>query len=340
MQKGSDDVTIREQTEAIERLTLSPYAALSQNSRGRLRNDPEDDLRGSYQRDRDRILHSKAFRRLKQKTQVFLSPEGDHYRTRLTHTLEVSQIARTIARALRLNEDLTEAIALGHDLGHTPFGHAGERALNELSPHGFTHYRQSLRVVDYLEKDGRGLNLTWEVRNGIITHTKGMWASTLEGQVVRRADHIAFLNHDIEDAEAAGVLKPTQLPAEATRILGNTKSQRITTMITDLVTHSADGKIQFSSDVEEAYMILKDFMYSTVYVDKVAKREESKVGKMVTELYEKFYNDPTLMPNFYMQIAYNEGVDRAVTDYISGMSDEYATRLFEELFVPQKWHVL
>ena len=202
-------MTVREETQTIERLTLSPYAALSEQSFGRRTPEPEDDLRTCYQRDRDRILHCKSFRRLKQKTQVFLSPEGDHYRTRLTHTLEVSQIARTIARALRLNEDLTEAIALGHDLGHTPYGHAGERALNRLCPGGFTHYRQSLRVVDYLEKDGKGLNLCWEVRNGIITHTKGAWARTMEGCTVRYADHIAFLNHDIEDAVAAGVLNPT-----------------------------------------------------------------------------------------------------------------------------------
>jgi len=334
-------LTIREQTETIERLTLSPYAALSEQTRGRRRSEEDaDQVRTVYQRDRDRILHCKAFRRLKQKTQVFLSPEGDHYRTRLTHTLEVSQIARTIARALRLNEDLTEAIALGHDLGHTPFGHAGERALNELCPGGFTHYRQSLRVVDFLEKDGLGLNLTWEVRNGIITHTKGAWARTLEGQAVRRADHIAFLNHDIEDAITAGVLDPGQLPPEAVATLGTTKSERITAMIIDLVSNSGEGTMQFSPEVENAYTILKDFMYSTVYVDKEAKREEKKVGKMVGELYERFCADPSLMPNFYMQIAYNEGIDRAVADYISGMSDEYATRLFEELFVPKKWHVL
>ena len=228
-------MTIREETQAIERQTLSRYATLSQSTRGRRRPEDEDPIRPCYQRDRDRIIHCKAFRRLKQKTQVFLSPEGDHYRTRLTHTLEVAQIARTIARALRLNEDLTEAIALGHDLGHTPFGHAGERALNRLCPGGFTHYRQSLRVVDFLEKDGRGLNLTWEVRNGIVTHTTGAWARTPEGCVVRRADHIAFLNHDIEDAVTAGVLDPRQLPPEAVAVLGTTKSQRITTMITDLI---------------------------------------------------------------------------------------------------------
>lgn len=296
-------MTIREETEAIERQTLSRYATLSENSLGRRVPLEPDPIRPCFQRDRDRILHCKAFRRLKQKTQVFLSPEGDHYRTRLTHTLEVSQIARTISRALRLNEDLTEAIALGHDLGHTPFGHAGERALNRLCPGGFSHYRQSLRVVDYLERDGQGLDLTWEVRNGIVTHTSGAWARTPEGCVVRRADHIAFLNHDIEDAITAGVLDARQLPPEAVAVL-------------------------------------KDFMYATVYVDKEAKREEKKVDKLISELYARLCDEPALMPNFYMQIAYNEGVDRAVTDYISGMSDEFATRLFEELFVPQKWKVL
>ena len=317
-------MTIREQTQEIERRTLSRYASLSENSRGRRRPEEEDPIRPCFQRDRDRILHCKAFRRLKQKTQVFLSPEGDHYRTRLTHTLEVSQIARTIARALRLNEDLTEAIALGHDLGHTPFGHAGERALDRLCPGGFTHYRQSLRVVDKLEKDGEGLNLSWEVRNGIITHTTGAWARTPEGCVVRRADHIAFLNHDIEDAVAAGVLDPHRIPAEAVAVLGRTKSQRITTMIADIVAHSQNGQINFSPEVEAAYAILK----------------EKKVDKLIEALYDRLCADPSRMPNFYLQIAYNEGVDRAATDYISGMSDEFATRLFVEWFVPQKWQVL
>ena len=333
-------MNLREECELRERENLSPYAALAAESRGREKPLPSDGVRTDFQRDRDRIIHCKAFRRLKQKTQVFLSPEGAHYRTRLTHTLEVSQIARTISRALRLNEDLTEAIALGHDLGHTPFGHAGERALNRLCPGGFTHYRQSLRVVDYLERDGQGLDLTWEVRNGIVTHTTGAWARTPEGCVVRRADHIAFLNHDIEDAITAGVLDPRQLPPEATAVLGATKSERITTMITDLVAHSGAGQIAFSPEVEAAYSVLKDFMYATVYVDKEAKREEKKVDKLIGELYARLCDEPALMPNFYMQIAYNEGVDRAVTDYISGMSDEFATRLFEELFVPQKWHVL
>ena len=337
-------MTIREETEAIERRTLSRYATLSENSLGRRTPLEDDPIRPCFQRDRDRILHCKAFRRLKQKTQVFLSPEGDHYRTRLTHTLEVSQIARTIARALHLNEDLTEAIAMGHDLGHTPFGHAGERALNAVCPFHFRHYLQSVRVAEKLEKDGKGLNLTFEVKNGIACHSRGsgdrVRAVTLEGRVVRFADKIAYVNHDIEDAITAGVLDARQLPPEATAVLGATKSQRITTMITDLIAHSGEGQINFSPEVEAAYAILKDFMYSTVYVDKEAKREEKKVDKLISELYARLCDEPALMPNFYMQIAYNEGVDRAVTDYISGMSDEFATRLFEELFVPQKWKVL
>ena len=331
---------VRQRTEEIERLTLAPWATFSDASRGRVRPEEQDPIRPVFQRDRDRIIHCKAFRRLKQKTQVFLSPEGDLYRTRLTHTLEVAQIARTIARALRLNEDLTEAISLAHDLGHTPFGHAGESALDKLCPEGFRHYMQSLRVVDKLEKDGRGLNLSWEVRNGIITHTTGTWARTPEGCVVRRADHIAFLNHDIEDAVGAGVLDSRSIPQAATAVLGTTKSQRITTMITDLVEHSQNGRINFSPEVEAAYAILKDFMYSTVYVDRNAKREETKVDKLIGDLYERLCAEPALLPNFYLQIAYKEGVDRAATDYISGMSDEFATRLFVDWFVPQKWQGL
>ncbi len=332
-------MTVRERSEQIEQQTFAPWATLSSASRGRVRPEEQDPLRPVFQRDRDRVLHCKAFRRLKQKTQVFLSPEGDMYRTRLTHTLEVAQIARTIARALRLNEDLTEAIALAHDLGHTPFGHAGERALNQLCPGGFTHYRQGLRVVDFLEKEGRGLNLTWEVRNGIITHTKGTWAATPEGRIVRYADWIAFVNHDIEDAIRAGVLEESQLPKVAVEVLGHTNSQRIATMIQSIVDHS-DGDIQVGEQEYAPFLTLKEFMYSTVYVDKVAKAEEAKVGHLVEALYEHYVTHPEQMPNFYMQIAYQEGPDRAVTDYISGMSDEFATRTFEQLYVPQKWHVL
>ena len=330
---------VRQRTEEIEHMTLAPWASFSDASRGRVHPEEQDPFRPVYQRDRDRIIHCKAFRRLKQKTQVFLSPEGDLYRTRLTHTLEVAQIARTIARALRLNEDLTEAISLGHDLGHTPFGHAGERALDQLCPDGFRHYLQSLRVVDKLEKDGRGLNLTWEVRNGIVTHTKGTWAATPEGRIVRMADQIAYVNHDIEDAERAGVLDPGALPRDCTAILGQTKSQRITTMIRSIVEHS-DGDVQAGPEEQDAFLALRDFMYVTVYVDKTAKREEQKVEKVIVELYEYYLTHLDQMSNFYVQLAYQEGRERAVTDYISGMSDEFAIRTFEELFVPRKWHVL
>ena len=330
---------VRTRTEEIERLTLAPWATFSDESRGRQRPEEQDPIRPVFQRDRDRVLHCKAFRRFKQKTQVFLSPEGDLYRTRLTHTLEVSQIARTIARALRLNEDLTEAISLAHDLGHTPFGHAGERALDKLTPGGFKHYMQSLRVVDKLEKDGQGLNLTWEVRNGIATHTKGIWAATPEGRIVRMADQIAYVNHDIEDAVRAGVLDPATLPKDCTAVLGQTKSARITTMINSILTHS-DGDVGVGAEENEAFLALRDFMYATVYVDKTAKAEEQKVDKVIGELYEYYLAHVDQMSNFYVQLAYQDNPERAVTDYISGMSDEFAIRTFEDVFVPRKWHVL
>lgn len=330
---------VRTRTEEIERLTLAPWATFSDESRGRQRPEEQDPIRPVFQRDRDRVLHCKAFRRLKQKTQVFLSPEGDLYRTRLTHTLEVSQIARTIARALRLNEDLTEAISLAHDLGHTPFGHAGERALDKLTPGGFKHYMQSLRVVDKLEKDGQGLNLTWEVRNGIVTHTKGRWAATPEGRIVRMADQIAYVNHDIEDAVRAGVLDPATLPKECTAVLGRTKSARISTMINSILAHS-DGDVAVGAEENEAFLALRDFMYATVYVDKTAKAEEQKVDKVIGELYEYYLAHVDQMSNFYVQLAYQDDPERAVTDYISGMSDEFAIRTFEDVFVPRKWHVL
>ena len=327
---------VRTRTEEIERLTLAPWATFSDESRGRQRPEEQDPIRPVFQRDRDRVLHCKAFRRL---TQVFLSPEGDLYRTRLTHTLEVSQIARTIARALRLNEDLTEAISLAHDLGHTPFGHAGERALDKLTPGGFKHYMQSLRVVDKLEKDGQGLNLTWEVRNGIVTHTKGTWAATPEGRIVRMADQIAYVNHDIEDAVRAGVLDPATLPKDCTAVLGQTKSARITTMINSILAHS-DGDVGVGAEENEAFLALRDFMYATVYVDKTAKAEEQKVDKVIGELYEYYLAHVDQMSNFYVQLAYQDNPERAVTDYISGMSDEFAIRTFEDVFVPRKWHVL
>ena len=330
---------VRTRTEEIERLTLAPWATFSDESRGRQRPEEQDPIRPVFQRDRDRVLHCKAFRRLKQKTQVFLSPEGDLYRTRLTHTLEVSQIARTIARALRLNEDLTEAISLAHDLGHTPFGHAGERALDKLTPGGFKHYMQSLRVVDKLEKDGQGLNLTWEVRNGIVTHTKGTWAATPEGRIVRMADQIAYVNHDIEDAVRAGVLDPATLPRECTAVLGQTKSARITTMINSILAHS-DGDVGVGAEENEAFLALRDFMYATVYVDKTAKAEEQKVDKVIGELYEYYLAHVDQMSELLRPAGLSGQPERAVTDYISGMSDEFAIRTFEDVFVPRKWHVL
>ena len=330
---------VRTRTEEIERLTLAPWATFSDASRGRQRPEEQDPIRPVFQRDRDRVLHCKAFRRLKQKTQVFLSPEGDLYRTRLTHTLEVSQIARTIARALRLNEDLTEAISLAHDLGHTPFGHAGERALDKLTPGGFKHYMQSLRVVDKLEKDGQGLNLTWEVRNGIVTHPSGTPPAPPPGRSVRKAALIASVNPDIEDAVRAGVLDPATLPKDCTVVLGQTKSARITTMINSILAHS-DGDVAVGAEENEAFLALRDFMYATVYVDKTAKAEEQKVDKVIGELYEYYLAHVDQMSNFYVQLAYQDNPERAVTDYISGMSDEFAIRTFEDVFVPRKWHVL
>ena len=331
-------MSVREMLENREREILSEKAARSSESKGRVRSEKSCEIRTDFQRDRDRIIHSKAFRRLKHKTQVFISPMGDHYRTRLTHTLEVAQIARTIARSLCLNEDLTEAIALGHDLGHTPFGHMGERVLNEICPTGFKHNEQSLRVVDVLEGGG-GLNLTYEVRDGIVCHTGAKRADTLEGRIVAVADKIAYVNHDIEDAVRAGVLDPATLPKDCTAVLGQTKSARITTMINSILANS-DGDVKVGAEENEAFLALRDFMYATVYVDKTAKREEQKVDKVIGELYDYYLNHVDRMSNFYIQLAYQEGRERAVTDYISGMSDEFAIRTFEELFVPRKWHVL
>lgn len=330
-------MTVCEKTMEIEKATLSAHATLSQNSQGRTLLEKECPLRTVFQRDRDRIIHSKSFRRLKQKTQVFLSPEGDHLRTRLTHTLEVSQIARTAARALRLNEDLTEAIALGHDLGHTPFGHAGERALNQLNPEGFRHFEQSVRVIQRLEKHGKGLNLTAEVLDGIDRHTRGDWAKTLEGRLVRYSDRIAYMNHDIEDAITAGLLQESDLPREVVEVLGHSKSQRITTLLTSLIDNSQEGEIAMEPTVHGAYQQLHKYMYATVYVDPVGKAEESKVDKMISELYARYLRNPGKLPAEFQVIADGEGLHRAVTDYISGMSDNYAIRVFEDIFVPKSW---
>ncbi len=331
-------MTVRERTQMIEKQILSPYAALSAETLGRDRPEKECDLRTPYQKDRDRILHCKAFRRLKHKTQVFLSPEGDHYRTRLTHTLEVSQIARTIARALLLNEDLTEAVALGHDLGHTPFGHAGERALNELAPDGFRHYEQSVRVVERLENDGRGLNLTKEVRDGILCHTRGTEAFTAEGRIVRLADRIAYINHDIEDACRAGVITEKDIPESITKFLGSSKSQRISTLIRSVVENTKEGNLRMDPDVQRAFDELHDFMYDRVYLNEYAKREEKKIPHLVEALYE-YAQKIDHLPEGMRAIAEQEGTSRAACDFIAGMTDQYAISLYRRLFIPQAWKV-
>ncbi len=328
-------MTVREQTELLELTTLSPYACISSGNGKRAKHEEKCLLRTDFQRDRDRILHCNSFRRLKRKTQVFLSPVGDHYRTRLTHTLEVSQIARTIARALRLNEDLTEAIALGHDLGHSPFGHSGEAILDEICPHGYKHYLQSIRVVDYIEKDGKGLNLTYEVKNGIACHTNAV-AKTAEGNVVRLSDKIAYINHDIEDSIRAGILKNSDLPKYPAEILGITKSQRITTLISSIIENGAD-EIRMAKDVKAAHDELRSFMFEHVYTHSAAKTEEKKAKQLVEKLYEYFKKHPQRLPDEYQKILHKYDIDRAVCDYISGMSDGYAVDLFNELFVPHFW---
>ena len=331
-------MNIRDEMHALEQKTLSPYAALSANTKGRERHSDPCPMRTEYQRDRDRIIHSKAFRRLTNKTQVFIAPEGDHYRTRLTHTLEVCQIARTIARALRLNEDLTEAIALGHDLGHTPFGHAGEDVLAKVCPHGYVHAQQSVRVVEYLENSGQGLNLTWEVRNGILCHSSGQDADTLEGRVVRYADKIAYMNHDIDDAIRAKVLTHDDIPAAVRKELGAAKSDRITYFVQSLVDHSSDD-IRMSARGQQLYNELREFMFRSVYNNPVAKKEEGKAKMVVQRLYEYYAVNPHALPEEYARIAGQSDVPRAVCDYISGMSDRFCIATYEALFVPQAWTV-
>lgn len=335
-------MTIREQLELREIEYLSPYATLSKDSRGRERAEEECDIRPVFQRDRDRILHCKAFRRLKQKTQVFLLPKGDHYRTRLTHTLEVSQNARTIAKALRLNEDLVEAIALGHDLGHTPFGHAGERALDEVCPLGFQHNEQSVRVVKRLEKQGEGLNLTWEVRDGILNHKSAGTPHTLEGQIVRLSDKIAYINHDIDDAIRGGVLKEEDIPKTYREILGNSTRVRLDTMIHNVIINSMDQpEIRMSPEVEHATMALRAFMFENVYKNPVAKGEEEKAINMVTNLYEYYWKHIQLLPDQFLEMLEEEGgtPERIVCDYIAGMTDTYAIKKFEEYFIPESWKI-
>jgi dGTPase len=342
-------MTIREQLERRERDVLAPQAAKSADSRGRLRPEAEDDVRPAFQRDRDRIIHSKAFRRLKHKTQVFFSPTGDHYRTRLTHTLEVSQIARTIAKVLRLHEELTEAIALGHDLGHTPFGHAGERVIDSLMPGGFNHYEQSLRIVDVLENDGRGMNLSWEVRDGIAKHSKGksgapvgmaaaMRASTVEGQIMRVADLIAYVNHDIDDATRAGLLAAADLPRDPVRILGSTSSARIATLVKDVVTETMAGgltEIRMSPRILEAVLELRRYLFEAVYENSLATVEFKKASDILSGLWEKVRERPAEFLD--ARTIEQEGLDAAARDFVAGMTDRYAIRLFEQLFIPKPW---
>lgn len=332
-------MTIREQYEERERLFLAPEASFSADSRGRVLPMDDDDIRTVFQRDRDRILHCKSFRRLKHKTQVFISPEGDHYRTRLTHTLEVSQIARTIARALRLNEDLTEAIALGHDLGHTPFGHTGERLLNSLSQNGFRHNQHSLRVVEVLE-GGAGLNLTWEVRDGIVNHTKSGKPHTLEGQIVNLSDRIAYINHDIDDALRARIITKADLPAACIQRLGEGQSARINAMIRDVIAASQDlTAIRMSPVIAEATENLRNFMFARVYVDSQAKSEEKKAMHILRELFEYFTAHPDELPPENREHIGEYGEEQVVCDYIAGMTDRYAMKLYERLFIPSAWQL-
>ncbi len=328
---------IRRFTEEMEETTLSPFATVSSASRGRLKPEKPCAVRTAFQRDRDRIIHSKSFRRLKHKTQVFMIPEGDHYRTRLTHTLEVAQIARTISRALRLNEDLTEAIALGHDLGHTPFGHAGEAALAEVYAQGFKHNEQSLRVVDKLE-GGKGLNLTWEVRDGILHHTGDKLPATLEGQVVRYADRIAYINHDIDDALRGGLLKIEMLPENCRKVLGDKHAERINTMVMDLINNSmGKDKIMMSDEIKKAMDELRTFLFQHVYVGSEAKKEEVKAQLVVKQLFKYFMEYPEALPVEFQQAAKAEPLSRVVADYIAGMTDRYAIRVYQKFFVPSPW---
>jgi len=333
-------MTICEELVERERSYLSPYAVCSADTKGRERPMAPCPLRTEFQRDRDRILHCKSFRRLKFKTQVFIAPEGDHYRTRLTHTLEVSQVARTIARALKLNEDLAEAIALGHDLGHTPFGHSGERSLNRLTQDGFRHNEQSLRVVEVLE-GGEGLNLTWEVRDGILNHSGKNRPATLEGECVARADRIAYINHDIDDAIRAGVLREFELPQDLLHVLGETHGQRINTMIKDIVRESqGQPHLYMSEPIQNASNELRQFLFDHVYMDKWRKEEEERCDHVIVSLFEYFMEHPQKMPMEYVQIAYRDGTERAVTDFLACMTDRYALRTYENLFIPVSYPVI
>ena len=332
-------MNIREQTEKIERDTLSPFACLSEKTKGRKGKAPLCDMRTEFQRDRDRIIHSKSFRRLKHKTQVFITPEGDHYRTRLTHTMEVSQIARTISRALRLNEDLVEAIALGHDLGHTPFGHAGERALNNVCPYPFEHSEQSVRLVEVLEKDGKGLNLSFEVRDGIRNHQTAGMPSTLEGKIVRLSDKIAYIHHDMDDAIRGNILQESDVPAEIRQVLGETCKERLNHMIHDIVTHSqGQPDIIMSDEVWNAMMKLRKFLFIEVYENEAVKAEEVKAVRLIETLYQYYLTRIDLLPKDYLKLV-DMGTPRevAICDYIASMSDKFVIATFESFYVPKSW---
>ena len=329
----------REEREQAEVLLVGPYGVRAVDSRGRLVPEEECSIRTCFQRDVDRITHCKSFRRLKHKTQVFLQPEGDHYRTRLTHTLEVSRLARTVSRALKLNEDLTEAIALGHDLGHTPFGHAGERALNRIHPGGFRHYEQSLRVADLLERNGRGLNLCYETRMGILNHTYGAADDTLESTCVRLCDRIAYMNHDLDDAIRAGLLTEEDVPERIRLGAGTRNSTRINSFIRDLIFNSGSGTLKLSDEMQDLFHYFHSFMYAEIYTNPLAKGEESKVDGILAALYDYYVSHPETLPEDFLGILEREGADRAVCDYISGMTDGYAMEKYSELYIPFAWTV-
>lgn len=336
-------MTVREKREKLEEVLVGPYGVKAVMSKGRQTPEDDCDIRTCFQRDVDRIIHSKSFRRLKHKTQVFLRPEGDHYRTRLTHTLEVTRIARTISRALELNEDLTEAIGLGHDLGHTPFGHAGERALDILlkDEGGFRHYEQSLRVVDVLEKNGRGLNLTYEVRDGIVRHTNDPLAQTLEGQIVRLSDKIAYVNHDVDDAIRAGIMDENDIPEEIAAALGSGYGERINTLVNDVIENSmGKGEIIQSPGMFFVLKSFNDFMFASVYKNPAAKSEETKVYGMLEGIYEYYLKSPELLPEENKRTIETEGLSRAICDYISGMTDRFAVDTYTNIYVPRAWSVL
>ena len=330
---------LREEREKLEHILIGPWGVCSDQSKGRPVTEEECEIRTCFQRDVDRITHSKAFRRLRHKTQVFLRPEGDHYRTRLTHTLEVTRLARTVARALRLNEDLVEAAGLGHDLGHTPFGHAGERALDKICSTGFKHYEQSLRVVDVLERNGRGLNLCYETRMGILHHTHGSPDDTPEASVVRLCDRIAYINHDLDDSIRAGILSAGEVPALIREKCGERNSERINSFITDIVRNSRDGVLKMSDEMQEVYEFFHAYMFSDIYVNPMAKGEESKVEGLMLKLFEYYIAHPEALPPEFRAVMENEGEERAAVDYISGMTDGFAIETYERLFIPLAWSV-